>query len=140
MAWVTARIHPPEMLKFSETRPIYVGDFSISSWITKLNRMRIGTCSLQDYSLFTGNNIDKSAWVKVQYPFELLRSSETLTMLGIYRWFHNNSMRFLSKASSWGIRIKKGAWIKTRIRAWNVKVFRNTPYVGDLYICSWITI
>ena len=55
--------------------------------ITKPNRMRIATYSLQDYSLFTGNNNNnnKSAWVKLQYPSELLRSSETLTMLGIYR-------------------------------------------------------
>jgi len=54
--------------------------------------MRIGTFSLQDYSLLTGNNNNnnnnnnnKPAWVKVQYPYKLLRYSETFTMLGIYR-------------------------------------------------------
>ena len=75
------------------------------------------------------NNNNKPAWVKVQYPSELLSSSEILTMLGIYRWFCINCMRFLSTTgSSWGIIFfLKGSWLR---RVWRYQRGNQNPYIS----------
>jgi hypothetical protein len=82
---------------------------------------------------WNNNNNNKPAWVKVQYPSELLSSSETLTMLGIYRWFCINCMRFLSTTgSSWGIiYFLKGSWLR---RVWRYQRGNQNPMmeVGTL--------